>query len=62
MAVKVGGHICMPNGTKSRCFIEDLAYMLPAKFSLIWPRSFRGEDLFNISQSETRIACGSNVC
>jgi hypothetical protein len=25
--------------------------MLPAKFVLIWPRSFRGEDLFNISQS-----------
>jgi hypothetical protein len=30
--------------------------MLPAKLGLIWPRSFRGEDLFNISQSETRIA------
>jgi hypothetical protein len=29
--------------------------MLPAKFGLIWPRSFRGEDLFNISQSETRL-------
>jgi hypothetical protein len=29
--------------------------MLPAKFGSIWPRSFRGEDLFNISQSETRI-------
>jgi hypothetical protein len=27
--------------------------MLPAKLGLIWPRSFRGEDLFNISQSET---------
>ena len=25
--------------------------MLPAKFGLIWPSSFRGEDLFNISQS-----------
>jgi hypothetical protein len=30
--------------------------MLPAKFGSIWPSSFRGEDLFNISQSETRIA------
>jgi hypothetical protein len=36
--------------------------MLPAKFGLIWPRSFRGEDLFNISQSETRIALGSHIC
>jgi hypothetical protein len=24
--------------------------MLPVKFGSIWPRSFRGEDLFNISQ------------
>jgi hypothetical protein len=30
--------------------------MLPAKFVSIWPSSFRGEDCFNISQSETRIA------
>jgi hypothetical protein len=29
--------------------------MLPAKFGSIWPRSFRGEDFFNISQSEKRI-------
>jgi hypothetical protein len=36
--------------------------MLPAKFGLIWQRSFRGEDLFNISQSETRIALGSHIC
>jgi hypothetical protein len=36
--------------------------MLPAKFGLIWPRSFRGEDLFIISQSETRIALGSHIC
>jgi hypothetical protein len=36
--------------------------MLPAKFSLIWPGSFRGEDLFNSSQSETRIALGSHSC
>jgi hypothetical protein len=32
--------------------------MLPAKFGSIWPSSFRGEDFFNISQSETRIALG----
>jgi hypothetical protein len=42
-------------------FIEDLAYMLPAKFSLIWPRSFRGEDLFNGRQSETTIGLHSHV-
>jgi hypothetical protein len=43
-------------------FIEDLTEMLPAKFGSIWPSSFRGEDLFNISQSETRIALGSHIC
>jgi hypothetical protein len=32
--------------------------MFPAKFGSIWPSSFRGEDFFNISQSETRIALG----
>jgi hypothetical protein len=36
--------------------------MLPVKFGLIWPRSFRGEDFLNISQSETRIALGSHIC
>jgi hypothetical protein len=36
--------------------------MLPAKFGSIWPSSFRGEDFFNISQSETRIALGSHIC
>jgi hypothetical protein len=35
--------------------------MLPAKFGLIWPRSFREEDFFNISQSETRIALSSQT-
>ena len=36
--------------------------MLPAKFGSIWPSSFRGEDFFNSSQSETRIAPGSHIC
>jgi len=36
--------------------------MLPAKFGLIWPRSFRREDFYNSSQSETRIALGSHIC
>ena len=35
--------------------------MLPAKFGSIWPSSFI-EDFFNSSQSETRIALGSNMC
>ena len=29
---------------------------------LIWPSSLREEDLLEIHQSETRIACGSHVC
>jgi hypothetical protein len=36
--------------------------MLPAKFGSIWPSSFRGEDFFYISQSETRIALGGHIC
>ena len=29
--------------------------MLPAKFGSIWPSSFRGEDLFNSSQSKKKL-------
>jgi hypothetical protein len=36
--------------------------MLPAKFGSIWQSNFRGEDFFNISQSETRIALGGHIC
>jgi hypothetical protein len=28
----------------------------------IWPSSVRGEDFFNISQSEKRIALGGHIC
>jgi len=28
--------------------------MLPVKFGSIWPSSFRGEDFFNISQTEKK--------
>jgi hypothetical protein len=35
--------------------------MLPAKFGLIWPSSFRGEEFYIISQSETRTALGGHV-
>jgi hypothetical protein len=32
--------------------------MLPTKFQFIWQSGFRGEDILEIDQSETRIACG----
>jgi hypothetical protein len=35
--------------------------MLSAKFGSILPSSFRGEDFFNISQSETSIALGGHI-
>jgi hypothetical protein len=36
--------------------------MLPAKFRFIWPSGFRGEDILEINQSETIIACAGHVC
>jgi hypothetical protein len=37
--------------------------MLPTKFQFIWESGFRGgEDFLEINQSETRMACGGNVC
>jgi hypothetical protein len=38
--------------------------MLPTKFQFIniWQSGFREEDFLEIKQSETRIACGGNVC
>ena len=33
-----------------------------AKFGSIWASCFRGEDFFNISQSEKRINLGDHVC
>jgi hypothetical protein len=53
--IALSSHICWPNGTKRRNFIEDLTQMLPAKFGSIWPSSFRGEDFFNISQSKKEL-------
>jgi hypothetical protein len=35
---------------------------LTTKFWFIWLFGFRGEDLREINQSETRIACGGQVC
>jgi hypothetical protein len=32
------------------------------KFQFIWLLGFRGEDVLEIDQSETRIACGGHVC
>ena len=36
--------------------------MLPTNFRIIWPCCFTGEDVLEIDQSETRIACGGHVC
>jgi hypothetical protein len=36
--------------------------MLPTKSHIIWQNCFRGEDFFEINQSETKIACGGHVC
>jgi hypothetical protein len=36
--------------------------MLPTKFWFICPGGFRGEELLEIDQSETRIACGGWPC
>jgi hypothetical protein len=33
--------------------------MIPTKIQFIWPRGCRGEDFFEIDQSETRIAYGA---
>ena len=55
-------HICIPIQTKWGHFVKDLIQMLPVKFACIWPCGFRGEDFWNISQSETRIARGSHIC
>jgi hypothetical protein len=34
--------------------------MLPTKFRFIWPSGFRGEDILEIGQSQTRIACSGH--
>jgi hypothetical protein len=57
-----GGHVCIWIETKWAIFIEDLPRMLPTKFHFIWPSGFRGEDFWEINQSEIRIACGGHVC
>jgi hypothetical protein len=36
--------------------------MLPTKFQFIRESGFRGEDLLEINQSETRMACVGHVC
>jgi hypothetical protein len=36
--------------------------MLPTKLQFIWESGFRGEDVLEINQSETRMACGGHVC
>jgi hypothetical protein len=36
--------------------------MLLTKFHIIWQSGFRGKAVLEINQSETRIACGGDVC
>ena len=35
--------------------------MLPTKFRFIWLSGFRGEDILEINQSETRMAYGGHI-
>jgi hypothetical protein len=43
-------------------FSDWLMLKKSSPFGSIWPSSFRGEDFFNSSQSETRIVLGSHIC
>jgi hypothetical protein len=36
--------------------------MLPTKIHFILESGFRREDILEINQSETRMACGGHVC
>jgi hypothetical protein len=36
--------------------------VIPTKFLFIWPSGFKGKYLFEINQSETRIAFCDHVC
>jgi hypothetical protein len=56
-----GGHVCLRIGTKWAILIKGHPRMLPTKFRSIWPSGFRRDDLLEIDQSETRIACGGHV-
>jgi hypothetical protein len=59
--IACGGQVCKRIGTKCALFIKGLPRMLPTKFRSIWPSGFRGDDVLEIDQSETRIACGGKV-
>jgi hypothetical protein len=60
--IAFGGHVCQRIRTKLAIIIKDFPRMIPTKFRLIWPSDFRGDDLLEINQSETRIACGGHIC
>ena len=60
--IAFGGHVCQRIGTKLAIFIKDFPRMLPNKFRFIWSSGFRGDNVLEINQSETRIACGGHVC
>ena len=36
--------------------------MLPTKFQFTWESGFKAEDLLEINQLKTRMACGGHVC
>jgi hypothetical protein len=36
--------------------------MPPTEFRFIWQSGFRGDDMLEMNQSETRIVCGGHVC
>ena len=59
--VACSGHVCKWIGTKWAILIKGLPRMVPTKFRSIWPSGSRGDDLLEIDQSETRIACGGHV-
>jgi hypothetical protein len=55
--IALWGHVYQRIGKEWAIFIQDLTWMLPTKIQFIWPRVCRGEDCFEIHQSETVIAC-----
>ena len=52
----------MEGGAVGHNFEGDTPRNIYAKFGSIWPSCFRGEDFFNIIQSEKRINLGGHVC
>jgi hypothetical protein len=47
---------------KRAIFIEDLQYMLPAKFWFIWSSGFRREDFEKLTNQKQELSMGGHVC